>query len=87
MVGADLQSLISAHHQSSLSVLLVLQKSNVTGTTFLPLICVLDELEQLCTHLEGLLLQLLVGLDINLLGETNNGFEVDVLGLWCFILT
>ena len=78
MVGADLQGLVSSHNQSSLSVLLVLQQSNITGTTLLPLIAILDELEKLGAHLEYLLLELLVGLDIDFLGEADNGLEMDV---------
>jgi len=44
----------------------------------LPLIGLLVELEELCAHLESLLLELLVGLDLNFLGETDDGFEMDI---------
>lgn len=86
MVGADLQSLISAHDQSCLAVLLVLQQSNITSSALLPLIRLTDKLEELGAHLEGLLLELLVGLDVDFLGETNDRFEVDILGFWGFLL-
>jgi hypothetical protein len=56
----------------------VLQQPNITSTTLLPLIAILDELEKLGAHLEYLLLELLVGLDIYFLGEADNGFEVDI---------
>jgi hypothetical protein len=78
MVGADLQSLISSHDQSRLAVLLVLQESNITSPALLPLIGLLVELEELCAHLENLLLELFVGLDLNFLGETDDGFEMDI---------
>jgi hypothetical protein len=78
VIGADLQSLISPHDQSCLAILLVLQESNITSPTLLPFISLLVELEELCTHLENLLLELLVGLDLNFLGQTDDWFEVDI---------
>jgi len=86
VVSADLQSLISTHNQTSLSILLVLQQSHVTGTTLSPLVGFTDKLEELCTHLEGLLLEFLVGLDVNLLRKTDDWLEVNILGLWCLLL-
>jgi len=68
VVGANLQSLVSTHDQSCLSVFLVLQQPNITSSTLLPLVGVTDELEELGAHLEGLLLELLVGLDFDFLG-------------------
>jgi hypothetical protein len=56
----------------------VLQESNITSPTLLPFISLLVELEELCTHLENLLLELLVGLDLNFLGQTDDWFEVDI---------
>jgi hypothetical protein len=47
VVGADLQSLISAHNQACLSILLVLQQSYIAGTTFLPFVGFTYELEEL----------------------------------------
>jgi len=78
VVGANLQSLVSSHDQSCLAILLVLQQSNVTSSALLPLIGLLVELEELCAHLENLLLELLVGLDLNFLGETDDWFEVNI---------
>ncbi len=78
MVSADLQSLISSHNQSCLAILLVLQESNITSPTLLPLIGLLVELEELCAHFEDLLLKLLVGFDLDFLGETDDRLEVDI---------
>ena len=78
MVGANLQSLISSHDQSRLAILLVLQESNITSSALLPLVGLLVELEELCAHLENLLLKLLIGLDLNFLSETDNWLEVDI---------
>lgn len=47
MVGADLQSLIPTHNKSDFATLLVLEQSDVTGTTLLPLSSVLVESEKL----------------------------------------
>jgi hypothetical protein len=79
VIGADLQGLVSSHNQSRLAILLVLQESNITGSTLLPLVGILDELEELCAHLESLLLELLIGLDLDFLGETDDWLEMDVL--------
>jgi hypothetical protein len=57
----------------------VLQESNITSSTLLPLVGILDELEELCAHLESLLLEFLVGLNLDFLGETDNRLEVDIL--------
>jgi hypothetical protein len=78
MVGANLQRLVSSHNQSCLAILLVLQQSNITSPTLLPFIGILVELEELCAHLENLLLKLLVGLNLNFLGETDDWLEVDI---------
>lgn len=78
MVGANLQSFISSHDQSRLAILLVLQESNITSSALLPLVGLLVELEELCAHLENLLLKLLIGLDLNFLSETDNWLEVDI---------
>lgn len=59
----------------------MLQKSDIASTTFLPLTRFAVELEKLCTHLKGLLLQLFVGLGLDLLGEVNDGLEVNFRGL------
>lgn len=80
VVGADLQGLVPAHHQTSLLVLLVLQQPHVAGTTLLPLLALTVVLEQLGAHLEHLLLKLLVGLGLHLLGEADDGLEVNFGG-------
>jgi hypothetical protein len=64
----------------------VLQESDITSSTLLPLVGILDELEELCAHLESLLLELLVGLDFDFLSEANNWLEVDILRLWSLLL-
>ena len=81
MVGADLESLVSAHDQARLAVLLVLEQAHVTRSALLPLAALLDELEQLGAHLEELLLGLLIGLGLDLLGQLDDGLEVNILGL------
>lgn len=86
MVGADLQSLIPTHDQTGLLVLLVLQQTHITGTTLLPLLALTVKLEQLGAHLEHLLLKLLVGLGLHLLGQANDGLEVNFRGLGGFLL-
>ena len=86
MVGADLEGLIPAHDQAGLLVLLMLQEADVTGTALLPLLALTVELEQLGAHLEYLLLELLVGLGLHLLGQADDGLEVDVGGLGGLIL-
>lgn len=82
MVCADLEGLVSPHDQSDLAVLLVLQEAERTSTALLPFtlsIVILGEFEHLASHLENLLLRLLVGDSLNLLGELEDGFEVDIL--------
>jgi hypothetical protein len=86
VVGAHLESLISAHNQASLLVLLVLQQADVASTTLLPLARLAVKLEQLSTHLKHLLFQLLVGLGLDLLGEVDDGLEFDFRRLGCFFL-
>lgn len=81
MVGADLECLVSSHNKSGLAVLLVLQQTDITSATLLPLAGLLDKLEELGAHLEKLLLRLLVGLGLDLLGQLDDGLEVNVLGL------
>jgi hypothetical protein len=56
----------------------MLQQSNITSPTLLPLIGLFVELEELCAHLEDLLLKLLVGFDLNFLSETDDWLEVDI---------
>lgn len=77
VVRANFQGLISTHNQAGLLVLLVLQESDIAGTTLLPLTRLAVELEKLCTHLKGLFLQLFIGLGLDFLGKVNDGLEVD----------
>ena len=86
MVGADLEGLVSAHDQPGLAVLLVLQETDVASTPLLPLAGLALEDEELGAHLEHLLLGLLVGLDLDLLGQADDGLEVDVLRLGGLLL-
>lgn len=86
VVRANLEGLISAHNQTCLVVLSVLEEPHITGTTLLPLVGVADELEELRAHLESLLLNLLAGLDLDFVGEMDDGLEVNILGLWCLVL-
>lgn len=86
VVGADLEGLISAHDEAGLLVLLVLQETDITGTTLLPLLALTVELEKLGTHLEHLLLELLVGLGLDLLGQADDRLEVDIRGFGGLIL-
>jgi hypothetical protein len=79
MVGADLKSLVAAHNESCLAGFLVFEETNVTSTALLPLVRLLDELEELGAHLEELLLRLLVGLHLNLFGQADNRLKVDIL--------
>ena len=79
MVCADLERLVTSHNKSGLSSLLVLQEPDVTSTALFPLIALSD-------NLENLLLNLLSSLDIDFLGKANDGLEVNILGLRCFIL-
>lgn len=86
MVRANLEGLISAHNQTCLAVLPVLEEPHVTGTTLLPLVGLADELEELRAHLESLLLNLLTGLNLDFIGKVDDGLEVDILRLWCLVL-
>lgn len=86
VVGADFQGLVSSHDQAGLVVLFVLQQSDISGSTLLPLVGILDELEELRAHLEDLVLEFLIGLDLDLLGETDHGLEVDILRFWHLVL-
>lgn len=80
MICTDFQGLVSAHDEPSLAILLVLQESHITSSTFLPLTAVAVELEQLGAHLEGLLLRFFVGLGLDLLSKMDDWLEVNVWG-------
>jgi hypothetical protein len=86
VVGADLQGLIPTHDETGLLVLLVLEQTNITSATLLPLLAVTVELEELGAHLEGLLLELLVGLGLDTLGQADDWLEVNFGGFRSIIL-
>lgn len=86
VVSADLEGLVTAHHQAGLVVLGVPQQSHVTGTTLLPLLAGGVESEQLSAHLEALLLEFFVGLGLDFLGEADDGLEVNFGGFGSFLL-
>lgn len=86
VVSADLEGLVAAHHQAGLLILGMLQQSDITGTTLLPLLAVGIESEQLSAHLEGLLLEFFVGLCLDFLGEADDGLKVDFRGFGSFLL-
>lgn len=46
VVGADFQSLVSSHDQTSLAVVLVLEQLDITSAALLPLPGILVELEE-----------------------------------------
>lgn len=78
MVGADLESLVSSHDQSCLAILFVPEQSNISSASFLPFFRLAIKLEQLGPHFESLLLGLFVGLCVHFLGQSNDGFKLDV---------
>lgn len=86
MVGTDFQSLVSAHHQSGLEVLLVLKQPDIACSTLLPFPGVSVEFKQLGAHLEGLFLGLLVCLGLDFLGQVHDRLKVNVSGLLCLVL-
>jgi hypothetical protein len=86
VVGADLEGLVAAHDQAGLAVVAVLEQAHIAGTALLPLARIGHVLEELGAHLEDLLLHLLVGLGLDLLGQVDDGLEVDILGLGSLVL-
>jgi len=78
MVRADLERLVPSHNKSSLAILFVLEQPDISSTTLLPLARLAVELEKLGAHLERLLLELLVGLCLDFLGQANDGLEIDI---------
>lgn len=48
MVRAHLERLVTAHHETDLAGLAVLEQAHVTGATLLPLLRLLVEPEELC---------------------------------------
>ena len=87
MVRADLESLVSPHDETGLAILLVLEQPDIASASLFPLPRLAVELEQLSPHLEGLLLEFLVRLGIDLFGQANDRLEVHVgLGFWALLL-
>lgn len=86
VVGADLEGLVTAHDEARALVLLVAEEADIASTALLPFAALGDEAEELGTHLEELLLALLVGDGLDLLGQLDNGLEVDVLALGGLVL-
>jgi hypothetical protein len=78
VVGADLESLVSAHDKSVLAILLVLQDTNIASASLFPLATITVELEELGTHLEGNLLSFLVCLGVDFLGQLDDRLELNV---------
>lgn len=87
VVGADLEGLVSAHDQSGLVVFLVLEQSDIASSTLFPLSAFFVKLEELCAHLERLLLQLFIGLGVDLFREAYDRLKVNVCFLfWCLFI-
>lgn len=78
MVCTDFQGLVSSHDQAGFAIFFMFQQTNITRTSFLPLSRVSIKLEQLCAHLEGLLLSLFVSLGFDFFGQANDRFEMNV---------
>lgn len=78
MVCADFEGLVTSHDQSCLAILLVLEQTNVPSASFLPFSRLTIKLEELGSHLEDLLFQFLVGLDIDLLRQADHRLEFHI---------
>jgi len=86
MVGANLERLVPSHHESCLAILLVLEQSDITSTSLLPLPRATVELEQLGAHLERDLFPLFIGRCVNFLGQTDDRLELRVVALLDLLL-
>jgi len=64
----------------------MLQQSHFPSPTLLPLPALAIEFEQLGTHLEGLLLKLLVRFCFHFFGQVDYGLEVYFWGFWCAVI-
>jgi hypothetical protein len=66
----------------------VLEQTNISRSTFLPLATITVELEELSSHLENLLLRFLIGLGFDLFSEMNDRFELcfRFMSLWIILL-
>lgn len=83
MISAHLKRLISSHDKSGLSTCLMLEELDISGSTFLPFTSITIKSEELSSHLELLLLFLLVGLNVDFLGKMYDRFKIHVR-LMCF---
>lgn len=86
MVCADLECLVSPHDQPGLVVVLVLQQTHVARAALLPLLGLAVKLEELCPHLECLLLLLLVCRSLDLFRKADDGLELGVFSLLNLLL-
>jgi hypothetical protein len=86
VVRADFECLIPPHDQSCLLVFLVLEQSNVPGTSFFPFPSVSVELEKLRSHLEGLIFGLFVSFGLDFLGKVDDGLKMHIFGLLDFLV-
>lgn len=68
MIGANFESLVTSHHETSLAILFMFEQSNVASSTLLPSSFLPIEPEQLCPHFKGLFFRFLVSLRFNFLG-------------------
>lgn len=82
MVRAHLQRLVATHDEAHLLRFFVLQETNVTSATLLPLLRFLIEAEEFGTNLELHILVLFVRLHLNLVLQLDDWVVVRVvLGL------
>lgn len=79
VVGTDFESLITPHDNSDQLCLLVLQQPQIPGTSLLPLVGIGNESEQLGSHLEDDILVFLVGADVDLFSQLDDGLVVRIV--------
>lgn len=79
MVGANLERLVAPHHHPDQLGLLVLQHPQITRSPLLPLVGIRYESEQLGPHLEDDILVFLVGGDVDLFRQLDDGLVVRVV--------
>ena len=87
MIGTNFKCLITSHDQACLAVFLVLQKTNITCASLLPLSRITIKLEKFGSHLERLFFSFFMSFGLNLFGQVDNRFEMNI-GLFfiCFFL-
>lgn len=79
MVSTDLQGLVTAHDKTDLLRFFVLQETDITRTTLLPLLRLLVKAEELGSNLELDVLVLFVGLDLNLVFKLDHRVKLRVM--------